>query len=139
MDAADASKMYPQGHGDAYGHYLSAIKGYYRLLGDNDFQWISQTEAVSVLGQEVSVDYMDERKFAAAAVSLARTGLQVYELAWRKDYSPDTSNGWSHMSKTRLNDRRSYLGSDGEEKYSIRHWGQDHWASRWYCSYVNWV
>ena len=31
VDAADASHMYPQGHGDAYGHYLSAIKGYYRL------------------------------------------------------------------------------------------------------------
>ena len=49
------------------------------------------------------------KEIAVAAVSLARTGLQVYELAWRKDYSPDTSNGWSHMSKTRLNDRRSYL------------------------------
>jgi hypothetical protein len=28
-DAADAAVLYPQGHGDAYGHYLSALKGYH--------------------------------------------------------------------------------------------------------------
>ena len=26
IDAADAAEMYPQGHGDAYGHYLTAPK-----------------------------------------------------------------------------------------------------------------
>ena len=26
IDAEDAAKMYPTGHGDAYGHYLSALK-----------------------------------------------------------------------------------------------------------------
>jgi hypothetical protein len=28
LDAADAQRMFPQGHGDAYGHYLTALKGY---------------------------------------------------------------------------------------------------------------
>jgi hypothetical protein len=32
VDAADAQRMFPQGHGDAYGHYLTALKGYYKLL-----------------------------------------------------------------------------------------------------------
>lgn len=27
VDAADAQKLYPQGHGDAYGHYLTALTG----------------------------------------------------------------------------------------------------------------
>ncbi len=140
VDAADASHMYPQGHGDAYGHYLTAIKGFYRLLADNEFQWIPQTEAVSVLGQEVSVDYMDERKFAAAALALARTGTQVYELAWRQDYVPDSASGWGHMAKTRKNERRSYSGADGAEKNPTRYWGQDHWAARVGSgTYLNWV
>ena len=140
VNAADASHMYPQGHGDAYGHYLTAIKGYYRLLVDNHFEWIPQTEAVTVLGQEVSVDYMDERKFATAALALARTGLQLYELTWRQDYKPGEDSGWSHMSKTRTNDRRSYDGIDGSVKNPTRFWGQDHWAARAGSgSYINWV
>ena len=28
INADDAAKMYPTGHGDAYGHYLTALKGY---------------------------------------------------------------------------------------------------------------
>jgi hypothetical protein len=143
VDAADAEHMYPQGHGDAYGHYLSAIKGYYRLLVDGDFQWISQTEAVSVRGvgnTEVAVDYMDERKFAASAVALARTGSQVYELTWSEDYIPDSANGWKHMAKTRSNENRSYTGLDNEIKNPTRHWGQDHWGARVMAgSYLNWV
>lgn len=140
VDAADASHMYPQGHGDAYGHYLTAIKGYYHLLADNDFEWVPQTEAVSILGQEVSVDYMDERKFAKTALALARTGQQVYELTWRQDYLPDTANGWAHMEKIKTNDRREYTSLDQSKKNPVRHWGQDHWAARVGSgSYLNWV
>ena len=32
VDAEDARRLFPQGHGDAYGHYLTALKGYYSLL-----------------------------------------------------------------------------------------------------------
>ena len=39
VNAGDAAYLYPQGHGDAYGHYLTALKGYYKLLVDNDFDW----------------------------------------------------------------------------------------------------
>ena len=37
IDESDARVMYPQGHGDAWGHYLMAIKKYYDLLMDNEF------------------------------------------------------------------------------------------------------
>ena len=77
---------------------------------------------------EVAVDYMDERKFAASAVALARTGSQVYELTWREDYTPDSANGWKHMAKTRSNENRSYTGLDTKIKNPTRHWGQDHWV-----------
>ena len=74
VDALDAQILYPQGHGDAYGHYLTALKGYYHLLLNPNFDWVPRSEAVTVLGKPVSVDYQDERKFAAAAGALARTG-----------------------------------------------------------------
>ena len=61
--------MFPQGHGDAYGHYLTALKGYFQLLQNPNFTWTPRSEAVTVLGQAVQVDYSDERKFAAAAAN----------------------------------------------------------------------
>ncbi|MDB4805109.1 hypothetical protein OAH16_00740 [bacterium] len=148
VDAADATRMYPQGHGDAYGHYLTALKGYYRLLADNDFTWVPQSESVLVLGQEVAVDYMDERKFAAAAVALARTGNQVVDLTWRKDYLPGKGNGWDHFGKERENEKRKYISTSAEvdddgnkiKTPTARHWGIDHWASRvGQGTYVNWL
>ena len=80
INADDARKMFPQGHGDAYGHYLTALKGYYTLMLDTDFGWVPRIEAVTVLGKPVSVDYQDERKFAAAAAAVARAGRQVFDL-----------------------------------------------------------
>ena len=63
----DAALMYPQGHGDAWGHYLSAIKRYYKaLLRHPNYTWVPRAEAVLVGGEPVTVDYMDERKFAKA-------------------------------------------------------------------------
>ena len=94
VNAADAAILYPQGHGDAYGHYLTALSGYYSLLMNPNFDWVPRVEAVTVLGAAVSVDYQDERKFAAAAAALARTGRQVFDLEWRQDYQPGTSAGW---------------------------------------------
>ena len=139
INAADAARMYPQGHGDAYGHYLTALKGYYKLLSDNDYTWAPRTEAVTVLGKAVQVDYMDERKFAAAASALSRTGKQVFDLTWRQDYESDKDAGWSHFSKTRTSDRRSHVEAE-QDVYSKRQWGLDHWASRTGIgSMVNWA
>ena len=65
INAADAEMMYPMGHGDAYGHYLTALGNYYSLLMNPNFDWVPHVEAVSVLGATVSVNYQDERKFAS--------------------------------------------------------------------------
>ncbi len=128
IGAADAAKLYPQGHGDAYGHYLTAIKGYYSLLLDTDFDWVPRIEAVNVLGKPVSVDYQDERKFAAAAAAVARTGRQIFDLTWRQDYKAGKGNGWEHFAPTRAGATRT------------RHWGMDHWAARTaQGAYLNWI
>lgn len=139
INASDAARMYPQGHGDAYGHYLSALKGYYKLLTDADFDWEPRTETVKVLAADVQVDFMDERKFAAAGAGLARAGNQIFDLTWRKDYKPGKDNGWSHFSKTRTNRYRSY-DDNGTTVNTKRQWGADQWATRTGSgAYLNWV
>jgi hypothetical protein len=132
VNAEDAAILYPQGHGDAYGHYLTSVKNYYKLFMDDDFTWVPRIEAVNILGVPVSVDYQDERKFAAAAVEHAKAGQQVLELTWRSDFENVAEKGWEHFSETRTNTRRTVP--------STRYWGVDHWASRTQqASYLNWV
>jgi hypothetical protein len=133
VDAADAQKLYPQGHGDAYGHYLTALTGYYSLLADPNFEWVPRSEAVTVLGKPVSVDYQDERKFAAAAGAVARTGKQIFDLTWRRDFKSGTGNGWQQFSETKVNTTTRNIPT-------TRYWGLDHWASRTgQGAYLNWV
>lgn len=133
VNAEDARRLFPQGHGDAYGHYLTALKGYYNLLLDPNFTWVPRIEAVTVLGKPVSVDYQDERKFAAAAGAVARSGKQIFDLTWRKDYLSGRGNGWSHFAATRANTTTRNVPT-------TRYWGMDHWASRTgQGAYLNWV
>jgi len=138
INAQDASVMFPQGHGDAYGHYLTSIKGYYSLLMNSRFDWVPRIEAVNVLGQPVAVDYQDERKFAAGAVALARSGQQVVDLTWRKSYG-EKMEAWEKFGATRTNAQSTYTTPSGTSKV-VRHWGLDHWATRTGLGgYVNWV
>ncbi len=120
VDAADAQRMFPQGHGDAYGHYLTALKGYYKLLTHPYFTWRPSAETVTVLGVPVTVDYKDERKFAAAAANVGRTAQQVLGLVHRQSYKDDPNAGWSHFRDGKTNPRTTV----------VRHQGLDETASR---------
>lgn len=131
IDAADAQYMFPQGHGDAYGHYLTALKGYYRLLTNTCFTWTPRTEAVTVLGQPVQVDYLDERKFAAAASNLAKTSKEIIALVHRQSYRDDSSEGWVSLSDTQPTNASTGI---------TRKWGLDEWSARaGMGTYVNWI
>ncbi len=121
IDESDAQRMFPQGHGDAYGHYLTALTGYYRLLSNSNFTWTPRAEAVTVLGQPVTVDYMDERKFAAAAGNVARTAQQICSLVYRQNYKDDPSGGWTNYRD--LKSANVQTGVKG-------HQGLDEWVSR---------
>ncbi len=130
LDAADAQYMFPQGHGDAYGHYLTALIGYYKLLASPHFTWTPRTESVDVLGQTVQVDYQDERKFAAAAAAVARIAARTLGLTARKSYRDDPSVGWSHQRDGKYNSTTK----------ATRSWGTDEWAARGgQGAYFNWV
>ncbi len=114
IDAADAKALYPQGHGDAWGHYLSAVKNYYRLLRNPNFTWVPRIEAVLVGGVPVSVDFLDERKFAAAAGARARTGAEIVGLTYRNAYVEDPEGQWQGY----------------QDPQAQRAWGLAEWASR---------
>ena len=120
----DAKKLYPQGHGDAWGHYLTAIKAYYRLLRHPQFKWVPRAETVLVGGQPVSVDYMDERRFAKAAAAKARTGAEIVSLTYRDKYVEDPKGQW-----------QGYKDPDAG-----RAWGLGEWGSRaGQGAYFDWV
>ncbi len=129
VDAADAQWMFPQWHGDAYGHYLTAVKGYYRLLQSPKFTWSPRAEAVTILSQPVTVDYYDERKFADSSASVARTAQQILNLTYRQAYQ-DGSPGWAQFRDGRYNTNTGVS----------RYWGVDEWASRSIQgAYFNWL
>ena len=130
VDAADAYRMFPQGHGDAYGHYLTALKGYYKLLEHPYFTWQTSAEDVTVLGKSVQIDYKDERKFAAAAANAASSARQIVALVHRQNYQDDPGSGWSQFRDGKVNSRTGVT----------RHQALDEWVSRSaQGSYVNWV
>ena len=82
-----AAKQYPQGHGDAWGHYLSSIQLYYRLLRNVGFDWQATKMEMNLSAAVANEDYYDEQKFADSAVKLAQIGLDTVDLtarrAWR--------------------------------------------------------
>jgi hypothetical protein len=59
ITADDGRILYPQGHGDAWGHYLTATKSYYTLLQNANFDWIPRSESILLAGVPVEVDYLD--------------------------------------------------------------------------------
>jgi hypothetical protein len=114
IDEVDARALYPQGHGDAWGHYLTAIKNYYHLLRSTNFTWVPRAESVLVGGVPVSVDYLDERKFAHAASSRAQTGAEIVNLTYRGFYVEDPKGQYQGYRDSNTN----------------RAWGLAEWGSR---------
>ncbi|MCP5517530.1 MAG: hypothetical protein H7A45_09780 [Verrucomicrobiales bacterium] len=114
ITAEDAKRLYPQGHGDAWGYYLSAIKHYYELLSDPIFKWNTEPGATLLGNATVSTDFLDEQKFAETAAARARTGAQIVEQTFRELYREDTDAGWPGF----------------HDRDSERAWGIGDWASR---------
>ena len=113
VDEDDAAILFPQGHGDAWGHYLKALKYYYAMMHADNFNWYPQVEGLLVGDTEVTVSYLHEKKFAVAAAAKAKAGLDILNKTWRQDYETgeDQADG--------------YYDSDAD-----RAWGVSEWASR---------
>ncbi len=114
IDATDARIMFPQAHGDAWGHYLTATKTYYSLLQNPNFDWKPRSEEILLSGTRVQVDYLDERKFARAAAAKAKAGAEIVDLTYRLSYVDDPAGQY-----------QGYKDTDPE-----RAWGVSEWAHR---------
>jgi len=124
IDEDDAMILYPQGHGDAWGHYLTAIKHQYDLLRNPYFNWVSRSELYNLQDIVIPVDFLDERKFAQVAAAKAKVGAEVVSLTYRSKYVEDPDGQW-----------QGYLDTD-----SHRAWGVDEWAKRaGQGAYFDWV
>ena len=98
ITAEQAAAQYPMGHGDAYGHYLSSVWGYYRLLRNPYFDWGNPGMMEMLVADSiVNMDYEDEQKFALFAAKMAQAGADVVDLTARKtwrDQNGDTFAGY---------------------------------------------
>lgn len=114
IDENDALKLYPMGHGDAWGHYLSAVRKHYDLLTTPTFTWEARSEYYNLLDVVLGVDFLDERNFARTAAARAKVGAEIANLTFRSLYSeaPDA----------RLT---GYMDSNTD-----RAWGVTEWARR---------
>jgi len=124
IDEADARTMYPQGHGDAWGHYLTAIKYYYSLLKHPYFIWESRSERFSIEGVVMAVDYLDERKFAETAASKAKVGKEILSLTYRQKYVEDPEGQY-----------QGYKDSDTSRAFGVTDWGRRIFTG----AYFDWV
>ncbi|UCE61456.1 MAG: hypothetical protein JSU63_06845 [Phycisphaerales bacterium] len=125
-DVEEAVVTYPQGHGDAWGYYLTAIKKFYTLLQhpNPDFEWINATEDVLVAGQPVPVGFKYERKFATAAAGRARAGAGITSLTFRQRYTADP-----------LAQQMGYPDSDSQRSWGVVDWG----CRTGQSAYLDWV
>ncbi len=124
INEADARALYPQGHGDAWGHYLSSIKAYYSLLHNTNFVWIPQSEAVNVGTEPVSVSYLHEQRFCQSAAAKARTGALIVGDTYRSLFAGEDTDTWQTMRDSNTN----------------RCWGVAEWGSRaGMGAYFDWI
>lgn len=124
VDEFDARILHPQGHGDAWGNYLTAIDYYYNLLKHPFFTWNPRAEAITVAGAPISVDFMDERQFAEIAASKARAGAEIVDLTYRSSYVDDPAGQW-----------QGYKDSDSDKAWGLAEWG----ARTGQGAYFDWV
>ena len=125
IDQPQAAVMYPQGHGDAWGHYLSALDGYYRLMRNPYFSWGTPSITPMMVGDAVvDADYYDEEKFAESAAAMARTAVEVIKRTCEQSYVEN--NG-----KTLT----GYLDSNTRRAFGYGEWG----ARAGLMSLYNWA
>lgn len=114
IDAGDAQALYPQGHGDAWGHYLSATKAYYALLRNPNFVWLPQSEQINVGTEPVGVSFLHEQRFCQSALAKARAGTLIVSDTYRSLFAGEGGDNWQAMRDGNTN----------------RAWGMAEWASR---------
>ena len=124
IDEYDAMILYPQGHGDAWGHYLTALKQQYNLLNHKYFNWVARSEFYNLMNVVMKVDFLDERKFAQVAAQKAKAGAEIVASTYRQYYTEDETAQWQGYTDVNVD----------------RAWGVQDWARRaGQGAYFDWV
>ncbi|MCA9450914.1 MAG: hypothetical protein KC931_27575, partial [Candidatus Omnitrophica bacterium] len=85
-----ARALYPQGHGDAWGHYLTGLSYFYDLMRQPGFDWVASAElAETDRGTARLSRSAEEEIFARLALGKVQAGARVAELAFRKSFRDD--------------------------------------------------
>ena len=125
IDATQAALQFPQGHGDAYGHYLSALSAYYRLLRNPHFTWGPPAMGELVVNDAVvNADEYDEAHFASVAYDVAKVAAETVDRTARKAFR----------------DNNGATGAGYLDSSTNRNFGYGEWASRGgYGALCNWA
>ncbi|MBN9691935.1 MAG: VCBS repeat-containing protein [Verrucomicrobia bacterium] len=124
VDESDALRLYPQGHGDAWGHYLSAMQKRYDLLRHPLFNWDARGEYYNLLDVVIDVDFLDERRFAQTAAARAQVGAEIVSQTYRARYTENPDGQWQGYTDTQPG----------------RGWGVTEWARRaGQAAFFDWV
>lgn len=124
IDEDDAMLSFPQGHGDAWGHYLTGVRNQYELLKHENFNWVSRSEFYNLQDIVIKVDFLDERKFAQMAAAKAKVGAEIVNLTYRQKYVEDPNAQWQGY----------------RDSLADRGWGVEEWARRSaQGAYFDWV
>ena len=115
IDETDAGLIFPMGHGDAWGHFLSASKMHYGLLQRDNYNWQARAELYSLIGNVIPTDYLDEQSFARTAAAKARCGLSIVKATYRDAYVADPAAQWQGYT---------------DAADPARAWGVSEWANR---------
>ena len=115
INESDAALLYPMGHGDAWGQFLSSSKMHYGLLQRSGFSWQARSELYSLLGNVIPTDYLDEKSFARIAGSKARAGLEIINATYRDAYVADPAGQWQGYT---------------DHADPARAWGVSEWSAR---------
>jgi hypothetical protein len=114
IDANDAARIFPMAHGDAWGHYTMALRGYANLFRKAHFSWDARSEKYQINGVVLDVDYLDERAFTEAAAARAKAGTEIVDLVYRQKFTDNPAGQWQGYQDTNTD----------------RAWGAFEWAQR---------
>ena len=125
IDATQAALQFPQGHGDAYGHYLSALSAYYRLLRNPFFSWGPPAMGELVVNDAaVNADEYDEAHFASVAYDVAKVAAETVD----------------RTARTASRDNGGAVGAGYLDASTNRNFGYGEWAARGgYGALCNWA
>jgi uncharacterized membrane protein len=123
----EAAADFPQGHGDAYGHYLTAVKTWIRLLSAGTPgipPAFLDALLASFAGDDASLEVL--RDLAAAGVARAEAAANIAEILFRRDYREDPADA-----------RAAQLYADPDPE---RAWSMGDWARRGAMgAYLDWA